>query len=190
MIEHKGTVLIETERLKLRRFSSEDISAVYENWASLPEVAEFLSWKPHSSKRVTEQLVATWVHQYKFDTNYNWAMELKDGKSFSVLVGNIAATRRTEESAELAYLIAPRFWGMGFAAESVKAVCTFLFNEVGFTRIILNIPNENAKSRRVAEKCGFSLVGISPHAATDHSGKSLDICNYELKSNNFKKGLR
>ena len=122
-----------------------------------------------------------------------WCTEMDTEVYDAMLCNETFFTRRgsvRNDVLELAYLIAPRFWGMGFAAESVKAVCTFLFNEVGFTRIILNIPNENAKSRRVAEKCGFSLVGISPHAATDHSGKSLDICNYELKSNNFKKGLR
>ena len=44
-----GTKRIETERLILRRFTMGDAEAMYANWASDPEVTEFLTWPPHRS---------------------------------------------------------------------------------------------------------------------------------------------
>ena len=37
-MENKGTKLLETEKLLLRRFVIEDGEAMYNNWASDPEV--------------------------------------------------------------------------------------------------------------------------------------------------------
>lgn len=42
-MEHKGTCLLETDRLYLGRFTMKDVHAVYENWAKDPHVTKFLS---------------------------------------------------------------------------------------------------------------------------------------------------
>lgn len=46
MLTHKGTQLIETERLILRRAVIEDAEPMYRNWASDPEVTKYLTWHP------------------------------------------------------------------------------------------------------------------------------------------------
>ena len=178
-ITDTGTVTLQTARLTLRPFTRADAEEVYKSWASLSEVTEFLSWRPHSSPKVTIDLVDTWVHQYKFRTTYNWCIELSCDKG-NRLAGNIAVTRRGDSSAELAYLIAPRFWGMGLASEAVRAVCSHLFETVGYSAVLLRIPAENKKSRRVAEKCGFTLSGVTNNAATNHRGESLNLAEYSL----------
>ena len=38
MLNHKGTIKIETDRLILRRFSIDDASSMLNNWASDPDV--------------------------------------------------------------------------------------------------------------------------------------------------------
>lgn len=40
---HKGTVMLETERLILRRFTIDDTEPVFRNWASDPEVTKYLT---------------------------------------------------------------------------------------------------------------------------------------------------
>ena len=53
MLNHKGTKTIETERLILRQFTMADAPAMYRNWASDPEVTEFLTWPTHASEAVS-----------------------------------------------------------------------------------------------------------------------------------------
>ena len=42
-MNHLGTVVLETTRLKLRRFTIEDAEGMYRNWASEDEVTKFLT---------------------------------------------------------------------------------------------------------------------------------------------------
>ena len=57
-MEHLGTRILETDRLILRPFTSEDTEAMYRNWASDPEVSKFLTWPAHTSPEVTSQVVS------------------------------------------------------------------------------------------------------------------------------------
>ena len=53
-MNHCGTKQIETKRLILRRFRSDDSIAMYENWASDPEVTKFLTWPTHTTIDVSK----------------------------------------------------------------------------------------------------------------------------------------
>ena len=44
MLAHKGTQLIETERLILRPFTLSDANDMFKNWASDDEVTKYLTW--------------------------------------------------------------------------------------------------------------------------------------------------
>ena len=56
-MEHRGTQRLETERLILRRFVSEDADAMYKNWAADKEVTKYLTWPSHSSPDVSRFVV-------------------------------------------------------------------------------------------------------------------------------------
>ena len=51
-MQHCGTKRLETERLILRRYVSEDAAAVYKNWASDDEVTKYLTWPTHKSQEI------------------------------------------------------------------------------------------------------------------------------------------
>lgn len=53
-MEHKGTKIIETERLILRPFREEDAEPMFRNWTSDPEVSKFLTWPAHESVEVRD----------------------------------------------------------------------------------------------------------------------------------------
>ncbi len=59
---HCGTQRLETERLILRRFTSEDASAMYRNWASDDEVTKYLTWPTHSNVDVSKSVLESWVN--------------------------------------------------------------------------------------------------------------------------------
>ena len=75
-MNHCGTKRIETERLILRRFVIDDAFAMYNNWASDPDVTEFLTWPPHGSVDVTKNLLNTWLSSYDKENFYQWAIVL------------------------------------------------------------------------------------------------------------------
>lgn len=62
-MEHKGTKIIETERLILRPFRTEDAEPMFRNWASDPEVTKFLTWPTHESVEVSKGVVGSWCEK-------------------------------------------------------------------------------------------------------------------------------
>ena len=63
-MNHKGTVTLETNRLILRRFRLDDAQAMYDNWASDPEVTKFLTWPVHGSVEISRFILQSWVDAY------------------------------------------------------------------------------------------------------------------------------
>lgn len=49
----------------------------------------------------------------------------------------------------------------GRAAEVSKAVIDFVFNNTNILRLNASVPSFNLLARRLAEKCGFKLIGIN-----------------------------
>ena len=60
-MKHLGTQRLETERLVLRRFTMEDAQAMFENWASDPEVTKFLSWPTHQTIADSRSVLSEWT---------------------------------------------------------------------------------------------------------------------------------
>ena len=77
MLTHKGTQTIQTERLTLRRFRSEDAHDMYENWASDDEVTKYLTWPSHASAEISAMLLQDWIKHYEEPDFYQWAIEFE-----------------------------------------------------------------------------------------------------------------
>ena len=95
-MKHRGTTVIETARLLLRRFSMEDAQAMYANWASDSEVTRYLTWPTHPSAEVSAMVLADWVKAYEQEDCYQWAIVLK---SLDEPIGSIAVVRQDERTA-------------------------------------------------------------------------------------------
>lgn len=75
--------------------------------------------------------------------------------------------RRTEVNeraeVEVAYALAPPFWGRGLATEMAQAAVSVAFDELGLPDLIgLALP-DNLASRHVLEKVGFLYEGEAVH---------------------------
>ncbi|MBQ8511542.1 MAG: GNAT family N-acetyltransferase, partial [Clostridia bacterium] len=110
MLNHKGTKIIQTERLVLRKFTADDAQAMYENWATDAEVTRFLTWQPHKSATETRALLENWVTNYENPAYYNWVMTL-DGTP----IGNVSIVRQSDrnEIMEFGYCMGKSWWKMG-----------------------------------------------------------------------------
>jgi RimJ/RimL family protein N-acetyltransferase len=81
---------------------------------------------------------------------------------------------------ELSYqLYDDRFAGRGFTTEAVQLLVDYLFASKKQHRIQLDIVPENSASRRIAEKCGFTLEGTA-RGAFFNTGRNEDLLIYSL----------
>lgn len=151
-----GTQTMTTDRLTLRRFCEADASAMYANWASDPQVTQYVSWKTHESAEATAALLREWEKSYDSPAVYNWAVEL-DG----TLIGSVGVVRADERNGwcEIGYCLGRAWWGQGLTTEAVKSVMAYLFFAVGFHRVFGVHAVPNAASGRVLAKCGMKYEG-------------------------------
>ncbi|MGH3507978.1 MAG: GNAT family N-acetyltransferase [Nocardioidaceae bacterium] len=76
---------------------------------------------------------------------------------------------------EISYqLFGDRHAGRGYTSEAVRLLVNYLFGLKRVNRLQLNIHPENAASRRVAEKCGFTFEGVM-RGAWFHNGAYWDL---------------
>jgi ribosomal-protein-alanine N-acetyltransferase len=81
---------------------------------------------------------------------------------------------------ELSYLLYDdQFAGRGFVTEAVQLLVDYLFGAKKQHRIQLDIVPGNAASRRIAEKCGFTLEGTA-RGAFFNGGRNEDLLIYSL----------
>jgi RimJ/RimL family protein N-acetyltransferase len=58
------------------------------------------------------------------------------------------------KSAGLSYTLDPAFWGQGFATEAVRCGLHYSRDILRLSYVISAIQPQNARSRRVAQRCG------------------------------------
>lgn len=186
MLTHKGTQLILTERLTLRRFTLGDAQAMFDNWASDERVTRYLTWTPHRSLEFTNQLLENWCAAYENPGTYNWVIEYK-GKA----IGNISVVCISDkhEYADLGYCMGFDYWNQGIMTEAAKAVINYLFDEIGVNRVGISHAVKNPASGRVAQKCGLTYEGTKREYYKTETGEFLDISDYGILRREWKATL-
>lgn len=186
-MEHKGTVLIETERLILRRFTVEDVQPAFRNWTSDGRVTEFLRWPTHQDISITESILREWIEGYKDNSFYQWAIELKE---INEPIGTISVVGIAEKTKKvhIGYCIGSKWWNKGYTSEAFSSIIPFLFDEVKAGRIESQHDPKNPNSGRVMKKCGLVYEGTLKKA--DWSNKGIvDACMYGLLAEDYYKTL-
>lgn len=187
MLKHGGSLIIHTKRLVLRPYLPGDAQAMFDNWASDPEVTRYLSWQPHSELTVTEDIITQWVESYQSDCVYHWGITME-----GELIGDISVVQWNErhEACELGYCLSRRYWGQGIMTEAVQSVMRYLFDRVGFHRIAIRHDIENPASGRVMQKAGLHYEGCLKDALKRPDGSFADICCYGAINGPWQQDLR
>ncbi|MBQ7581735.1 MAG: GNAT family N-acetyltransferase [Lachnospiraceae bacterium] len=178
-MNHCGTQTIETERLLLRRFASNDAKAMYRNWTSDPEVTKFLTWPVHRSVEDSEEVLKKWISSYEKKDYYQWAIVLKDHGSDPI--GSIAAVDQDDdtEKVHIGYCIGKSWWHQGIMSEALDALITFFFDTVGANRVESRHDPRNPHSGMVMQKCGMKYEGTL--RASDRNNQGIcDACWYAI----------
>ena len=169
MLTHKGTNRIETGRLILRRVRVEDAQAMFDNWASDPEVTKFLTWPTHETVEISQWVVESWVKGYEQDNFYQWMIELKE---IGQPIGSISVVNMDDrvEKVEIGYCMGRNWWHMGIMTEALRAVIEFLFDDAGVNRIEARHDPRNPHSGGVMRKCGMKYEGTARQADRNNQG--------------------
>lgn len=154
-----------TERLRLRSLRKSDL----DDYAALnadPEVTRYLGgggpWDRDRSWRHLAFLLGHW----HLRGSGMWALEQKETGTFLGLTG--FAEPEGWPGCELAWTLARRWWGNGYATEGASAALDYAFTILKKDRVISLIQPENRASIRVAERLGQSLQG-----RIDHFGREM-----------------
>ncbi len=184
MLNHKGTKIIETERLILRPYRSSDAEPMFKNWASDREVTKYLTWNAHRSVSETEAVINSWLAEYNELSRYNWIIVLKE---LGEPVGSIDVARiyGNTDTAEIGYCLGRQWWNKGIMTEAFKAVIKYLFEEIGISQIRAEHAASNTASGRVMEKCGLVYEGTLRRFFRATSGELMDICCYSILKDEY-----
>jgi RimJ/RimL family protein N-acetyltransferase len=152
---------LETPRLRLRPLREsdfEDYTALYSD----PEVLRYLSSGPEPWDRGRSwRHLAFVVGHWQLRGAGMWVVEHKETGAFLGVIG--FAAPEGWPGFELAWTLARRWWGNGYATEGAQAALDHAFNVMKKDRIISLIHPENRASIRVAERIGESLQGRIHH---------------------------
>ena len=148
---------LSTPRLTLRRMRIGDDADMYD-YARLPEVTRYLLWSPHPDRAYTREYLKYIATRYAAGTFYDWAL-VEKASGHMIGTCGFASIDAQNESAEIGYVLHPRVWGQGLAAEAVRTVMAFGFDRLLLERIEARFIRGNDASLRVMQKVGMTFEG-------------------------------
>lgn len=161
---HKGSKTLSTERLILRPFVVEDAQAMYDNWASDPEVTRYLIWPTHANVEVSRAVASDWVSRYDSPEFYQWAIVPKPeafGGKGGMPIGSISGVEVDNglERIHIGYCIGREWWNKGITSEALAELIRFFFEEVQAERVDARHDPNNPNSGKVMAHCGMKYEG-------------------------------
>ena len=191
---------LETDRLVLRPLTLDDVPAVFER-AHDPAIGADAGWPTHRTLADTRRFlyeVASAPHVFgifekvgrggvktgtELDPNATESSDSAD-RATGPCIGCIGLSpdphRSNPDCLMLGYWVGRDAWGRGIATEAARAVVAYGFEELGLALISVTHYPQNARSRRVIEKCGFRREGVMRAAEPHVTGLPGDIALYSL----------
>jgi RimJ/RimL family protein N-acetyltransferase len=154
-VDHDASRL-ETSRLVLRRPRREDAQAIFDTYASDPEVTRFVGFTRHRSIDETRAFL-----EYSDAEWSRWPAGpvLIESRATGELLGSTGLGFETPYRAATGYVLARPHWRQGFASEALAAIVT-LARELAVRRLYALCHTEHEPSARVLERGGFAFEGV------------------------------
>jgi len=140
---------IETERLIIRRFKSDDWKDFYEYFSN-EEVLKFEPYKPFSEEESKKEVVR------RITDPAFLAVCLKETNK---LIGNIYFEEKDFNTWEIGYVFNLNYKSRGYATESCKVIMDYAFKELNARRIIAKCDPKNPNSWRLLERLNMRREG-------------------------------
>ena len=177
--------LVKTEDILLRKISEQDLDAlcsIYQN----PNVFRYIPGDTKKSRDTVSHLVD------HFERDFRKGKELFLGiclpESPDQLLGIVEMFHYDPKvhMVTVGYRLDEQYWGKGYAACATRALCAYLFDEVGIRRIQASVMPENPASMRVLEKCGFVREGYIRKGSFCKGKGIVDLVCFSLLAGELK----
>ena len=149
-----GEVVLETDRLLLRRWRVSDAALQRELWTERdPRVPPHRRIDPDGHPTVED--IEDWIR--RGDPDASLGLLAAERKNSSVVIGYcglIPNVHGQDGEPELAYEFLRKVWRQGYASEASTAVVSWA-KESGYGRLWATVRDWNTASRRVMTKLGF-----------------------------------
>lgn len=145
------TVVFETTRLILKRFSLVDAQGFYELNLD-PEVLRYTGDVPFASVAEAEAFIHNYDH-YECYGFGRWSVFLKDSSEYIGFCG--LNYRPALGEVDLGFRLRRSQWGNGYATEAARGSLLYGFKEYALERIVARAMQENLASHRVLYKLGM-----------------------------------
>lgn len=144
-----NTPTIETERLVLRKFNTDDINAFYTIFSD-KSVNKYLPWYPVTSLENAKRMMETkYLDVYKQEFGYQYAICLKED---NIPIGYIGIS--DNESYDLGYGLLKEYWHKGIVTEACNSLLQRL-NDDNIPFITATHDVDNPRSGSVMKALGM-----------------------------------
>jgi RimJ/RimL family protein N-acetyltransferase len=152
-------ILLETERLVLRRFTEADADDLSDLDGD-PEVMRFLTGgKPTPREVIRNETLPRFLGYHERFAGFGfWAAVEKSTGEFLGWFEFRPPEDAGPGEVELGYRLRRAAWGKGYATEGSRALIRKGFTELGVRRVVAETMAVNAASRRVMEKAGLTYA--------------------------------
>ena len=150
-------VLLETERLILRKLEQDDLDEVCK---LLQDPVVMYAYEGAFSDQEVQVWLDKMFRRYENDGFALWAVVEKGSGE---LIGQCGITYQEYNGGwvpEVGYLFRKEFWHKGFATEAAIACKEYAFQELNFDEVYSIIRDTNVASQNVARRNGMSEVDI------------------------------
>ena len=174
--------VIEGRNIFLRPIQLSDSSGPYLNWLNDPEVnqyleSRFVSWTP--------DMLSSYIANLVNNNELLFAICIMESKKH---IGNIklGPINWNHRFADIGIFIGDKDqWGKGRAAEAIKAICCYGFDELKLNKITAGCYGDNQGSVKAFSRVGFQQEGILRKKFFSSAGVQdqilLGILNDEFK---------
>ncbi|MBS5315880.1 MAG: GNAT family N-acetyltransferase [Clostridiales bacterium] len=149
-MKNHNTPILQTERLILRRFTENDIEALFHIYKD-EEVNTYLPWFPLKSLEEAEMFYKDkYEKAYQLDNGYRYAICLKTD---NVPIGYVNVS--IDDNHDLGYGLRKEFWHRGIVTEASKAVIEQVKKD-GLLYVTATHDIKNSRSGGVMKQLGMS----------------------------------
>ncbi|QHE60275.1 GNAT family N-acetyltransferase [Rossellomorea vietnamensis] len=179
MIYFKGTPVLRTDRLNLRKLCMDDTQRAFDQWLSDERISDHRVSPAHKTIAETHKRMEKTVDGYVSKEFCHWGIELKDGND---LIGEIDLYDfdSSTGNCEVSYSIGYDWWNKGYGTEALKAVVEFAFIHMNVHKLSAAHNTDNPASGRIMGKAGMKQEGVIRHMIRNAKDQYKDCAVYGL----------
>ncbi|WP_096189319.1 GNAT family N-acetyltransferase [Evansella halocellulosilytica] len=164
-----------TERLHLRKMTTDDAPSLFKVWSD-PDVTKFMNVRNFTDENQAMEMISYLEKLAQDNQAIRFTIvELKSNE----IIGSCGYNSLDfeNEKTEIGYDIAKSYWGNGYAPEVIYALKNYAFDSLNLNRVEAKVEPGNVNSIKVLKKLNFTFEGTLRQSEKS-KGKLIDLNIY------------